>query len=107
MGKGNNSSFNCEDWLSGMLEALAERVSELVMQKMASHEARGTSGQADESATEEGYLPKKEVMEKFGVSASTLWHWSKDGYLVPSKLGNKVLYRKSDIEDMLRRKRKG
>ena len=107
MGKGNNSSFNCEDWLSGMLEALAERVSELVMQKMGGREEFQVVSQTDASPSDIGFLTKKEVMEKFGVSASTLWHWSKDGYLVPSKLGNKVLYRKSDIENMLRRKRQG
>ena len=107
MGKGNNSSFNCEDWLSGMLEALAERVSELVMQKMVGKEDIQAAAQTDASPFYTDFLSKKEVMEKFGVSASTLWHWSKDGYLVPSKLGNKVLYRKSDIENMLRRKRQG
>ena len=107
MGKGNNSSFNCEDWLSGMLEALAERVSELVMQKMGGRGESQAVSQTDASPSDIGFLSKKEVMEKFGVSASTLWHWSKDGYLVPSKLGNKVLYRKSDIENMLRRKRQG
>ena len=107
MGKGNNSSFNCEDWLSGMLEALAERVSELVMQKMVGKEEIQAAAQTDASPSGIDFLSKKEVMEKFGVSASTLWHWSKAGYLVPTKLGNKVLYRKSDIEDVLRRKRKG
>ena len=83
MGKGNNSSFNCEDWLSGMLEALAERVSELVMQKMGGREESQTVSQTDASPFYTDFLSKKEVMEKFGVSASTLWHWSKDGYLVP------------------------
>ena len=107
MGKGNNSSFNCEDWLSRMFEALADRVSELVMQKMAGHEAPRPASHADESTFEGGYIPKKEVMQRFGVSSSTLWHWSKDGYLVPVKLGNKVLYRTSDIEDVLRRRRQG
>ena len=107
MGKGNNSSFNCEDWLSRMLDVLAERVSELVMQKMSCHESPRPASQAGEPASEEGYLPKKEVMERFGVSSSTLWHWSKDGYLVPVKLGNKVLYRASDIEEVLRRTRQG
>ncbi len=67
-----------------MLDGLTERVSELVMQKMVSHETREASGQADESVTEEGCFLTKEVMEKYGVSVSTLWHWSKDGYLVPT-----------------------
>ena len=67
-----------------MLEALAERVSELVMQKMGGREESQTVSQTDASPFYTDFLSKKEVMEKFGVSASTLWHWSKDGYLVPT-----------------------
>ena len=63
---------SCEDWLSGILEALAERVSELVMQKMVGKEEIQAAAQTDASPSDIDFLSKKEVMEKFGVSALTL-----------------------------------
>lgn len=46
----------------------------------------------------EEYLTRSEVISKLGVSATTLWNWSKTGYLVPIKQGRKVVYRESDIK---------
>lgn len=46
-------------------------------------------------------LTKKEVLEKFGVCDTTLWHWDKKGYLEPVRLGRSVRYRQSDVERLL------
>lgn len=49
----------------------------------------------------ESYLTQKEVAEKLNVSENTLWRWKKTKYLVPSKVGNSVYYKLSDIEKLL------
>ena len=46
-------------------------------------------------------LTKKEVMERLGVSSTTLWNWENDKYLLPVKVGRKVFYRLSDINQLL------
>ena len=53
------------------------------------------------SAAHEQLLSKKEVLEKFNVCPTTLWNWSKRGYLVPVKIGRKVSYRQADIERLI------
>lgn len=45
----------------------------------------------------ETYLTAKEAAEILGVTASTLWRWSKDGYLKPIKLGSKNRYKLSEL----------
>lgn len=51
--------------------------------------------------TPESYLTQKEAAEKLNVSEHTLWRWKKTKYLVPSKVGNSVYYKLSDIEKLL------
>lgn len=43
------------------------------------------------------YLTITETVEKYGISKSTLWRWSKEGYLPKVKLGGKCFYCESDI----------
>ena len=43
------------------------------------------------------YLTIAETAEKNGVSQSTLYRWSRLGYLPKVKLGGKSFYRESDI----------
>lgn len=50
------------------------------------------------SAAQETLLSKKEVMEKFNVCDTTLWNWHRNKYLVPVKIGKKVMYRQMDVE---------
>ncbi len=52
-------------------------------------------------AAQEQLLSKKEVLEKFNVCPTTLWNWSKSGYLIPVKIGRKVSYRQVDIERLI------
>ena len=53
------------------------------------------------SAAQESLLTKKEVLEKFDVCPTTLWTWSKKGYLIPVKIGRKISYRQADIERLI------
>ena len=45
-------------------------------------------------------LTKKEVMDRLGVSSTTLWNWKNDRYLLPVKIGRKIFYRLSDINKL-------
>lgn len=44
------------------------------------------------------YLTQKEAADKLNVSENTLWRWNKIGYLKPTKVGNTLYYKLSDIE---------
>ncbi|MBV5281749.1 MAG: helix-turn-helix domain-containing protein [Paludibacter sp.] len=45
----------------------------------------------------EAYLTADEVSEMIGVTKVTLWRWSKRGYLMPTEVGGKRRYCKSEI----------
>ncbi|MCZ4693384.1 DNA-binding protein [Ancylomarina euxinus] len=49
----------------------------------------------------EEYLTRKEVTIILKISLSTLWYWKKRGILTPIRIGNKIRYRRSDIEKCL------
>jgi len=59
------------------------------------------------STKSDKYLTILETAEKYGVSQSTLWRWSKIGYLPKVKLGGKSFYRESDIIKLLNENRQG
>lgn len=68
-----------------------------------SEECRELSKKGQDS-TPDGYndfLTLDEAREKLGVTAPTLWRWDKTGYLKKMKIGQKVLYRMSDINRVL------
>ncbi len=47
------------------------------------------------------WLTRNEVAELLKVDLSTLWNWQKKSKLVPFGIGNRVLYRRSDIDSAL------
>lgn len=47
------------------------------------------------------YLTRNETAEMLKVDLSTLWLWQKKGKLIPVGLGNRVYYRRCDIENAL------
>lgn len=47
-------------------------------------------------------ITKKDAMMGFNVSHTTLWKWQKSGYLVPVKVGKRVYYKRSDIENIIK-----
>lgn len=49
----------------------------------------------------ETYVTPDEVSAQLHVDRSTLWRWSKTGYLIPIEVGGKRLYKQSDIDIIL------
>lgn len=56
------------------------------------------------ASSQEKLLTKKEVMKKFGVCDTTLWHWRNKGYLEAVKVGRSVRYRQSDVERVMKQR---
>lgn len=54
-----------------------------------------------EVSEKEMYYTASEVSKMLHVDKSTLWRWSKSGYLSPIELGGKRLYRQSDINSLM------
>ena len=54
------------------------------------------------SPQEEIYITAKEAAKMLGVTLSTLRRWDNDKYLEKIKIGNKVRYRLSDVERMIK-----
>lgn len=54
-------------------------------------------------ANAESYLTREEVSKMLGVDKSTLWRWNKTDYLKPIEIGGKRLYKKSIIENLLKK----
>jgi DNA-binding XRE family transcriptional regulator len=52
-------------------------------------------------ANAETYLSKEKVLQMLDVSATTLWRWEKQGYLVPISFGGQKRYKHSDIKKIL------
>ena len=51
----------------------------------------------------ERYLTDKELVEKLSVSKRTLQTWRNEGFISYYSLGGKIIYKESDIEEMLSR----
>lgn len=56
--------------------------------------------QPTETAKEDSLLSAKEVEKLLGVAHSTLWRWEKNNYLNPVRVGTKLFYKKSDVEQI-------
>tara|TARA_R110000868_G_scaffold32459_1_gene118062 strand:+ start:556 stop:843 length:288 start_codon:yes stop_codon:yes gene_type:complete len=48
-------------------------------------------------------LTREETAEYLKVSLSTLWHWSKKGILPTYGIGNRVYYKRSEVESSINR----
>lgn len=66
-------------------------------------EERNRTENAIAKHREKPTLTRKEAADILGVTLSTLWQWGKSGYLVPVKIGSKVMYRPSDVEELMLR----
>ena len=55
---------------------------------------------------DETYLTTDEVVEKFHVCKTTLWHWEKSGYLIPSRWGKRKTYALSELLAVMKDKKK-
>lgn len=81
------SAADLKNVVADMCHAHDKRTAE----KIAAHRERPT-------------LTREDAAKALNVTLSTLWRWNRSGYLVPVKVGTKVLYRASDIDRMLGRK---
>jgi len=46
----------------------------------------------------------KYVEEKFGVCPATRWRWDKLGILKPKRIGGRIFYSDSDIQELLEKR---
>lgn len=74
------------------------RFTEDVMERAAENERKRIENERER----EILIPKEKVMSMLDVCSTTLWNWEKDSYLVPVKAGRKVMYRKADIDELLK-----
>lgn len=47
------------------------------------------------------WITRKEVSDLIGVSLVTIHNWSKEGVINPYKIGNRVRFKKTEIEKIL------
>jgi len=78
-------------------EQLRKIVADTVRQVM--NQAKAEAEATKEMAT----LTRDEVTELLNVTKPTLWRWEKAGYLIPKKVGKRVLYIRSEVEEMVRK----
>ena len=51
----------------------------------------------------EKLLDRQDILQMLHISVRTLQYWRTKGILPYSKIGNKIFYRQSDVEEMLRK----
>lgn len=56
---------------------------------------------ANSYQTNEEYLTREETTKILKVSLGTLWTWNKKGILCPFRIGNKVRYKRSQLDENL------
>ena len=66
-------------------------------------EAKEQAEEERKNAEEVAAMSRIEVAAKLRVSVHTLWRWARDGYLVPKRVGRRVLYLKSDIDKIIQK----
>lgn len=71
------------------------------------HEEKVRTEEAIRKNRELPTIDRREACKILGVTNTTLWKWAKEGSLVPCKIGSKVLYKASDIEEFINRRYNG
>lgn len=66
-------------------------------------EAKEQAEEERKNAEEVAAMSRNEAAAKLRVSVHTLWRWARDGYLVPKRIGRRVLYLKSDIDKIIQK----
>lgn len=49
----------------------------------------------------EPFLSSNEVLRLLKIGRTTLWRWNKEGLINPFKVGKKLMYRKSELDNLL------
>jgi excisionase family DNA binding protein len=47
------------------------------------------------------YLCRKEVSQILKISLPTLYHWTKEGYIVSYRIGSRIFYKSDEVEEAL------
>jgi len=84
---------------SVVLQVTADDLREVVKTMYAEERERVEKG--IKARKEKPTLSRNEVAKMLGVTYTTLWSWAKSGYLVPVKIGTKVMYKASDVDALL------
>lgn len=82
-----------------ILQVSANDLKELVKNMYAEEQQR--TAEVIAKHREKPTLSRKETAKMLGVTLTTLWQWAKEGYLVPVKIGTKVMYKASDVDELL------
>lgn len=64
---------------------------------------RAVESEKNHEILTEEYLTPEEMAKTLRISLVTLWSWDKKGITIPLRIGNKKLYRRSDLEKILTR----
>ncbi|MBQ4519625.1 MAG: helix-turn-helix domain-containing protein [Bacteroidaceae bacterium] len=92
--------------MTGLSQSTFMLVDEAALRKVVTDTVRQVMNQAKaeaEAAKEMATLTREEVAELLNVTKPTLWRWEKAGYLIPKKIGKRVLYLRSEVEEMVRK----
>ncbi|MBX9088155.1 helix-turn-helix domain-containing protein [Bacteroides cellulosilyticus] len=84
------------------LEALEKMISHLLDKKLANI-TKATS-ESDEGPRGDGLYKRKEAAKKLGISLATLTKWSRAGVINYRKIGSRIYYTNSDINNALKSK---
>lgn len=78
---------------------------ELVLEKLSYHEEelKNIRGNFQPKEPVE-LLTREETAQYLKISLSTLWHWSKNGVSPSYGIGNRVYYKRSEVESSLIKK---
>ncbi|WP_158848511.1 helix-turn-helix domain-containing protein [Algibacter sp. L1A34] len=74
-------------------DELADAVAEKLMSKL-----KGYIDQKEIERDDDVYLTRKEVAEYLKISLTTVHHWTNNGILIASKIGNRVYFQKSVLK---------
>jgi excisionase family DNA binding protein len=73
------------------------------LQDFATSVAKSVLANYQPKEKEDELLTVEEAMAMLKVSRTSIWRWERQGVLKPIKLGRFVRYRKSDIDNMIKR----
>ena len=92
-----NDDFNVQSNIFNLTPDQFEFLAEKIAMKVVSI----LKDEKQDKRSEEELLTINEVVKKYNVSRSTLQRWKKLEYLLPVRLGKKVMYRTEDIKSAI------
>ena len=92
-----NDDFNVQSNIFNLTSEQFEFLAEMIAMKVVSI----LKDEKQDKRSEEELLTINDVVKKYNVSRSTLQRWEKSEYLLPVRLGKKVMYRTEDIKSAI------